>query len=56
MVSDIATAQIAGFGSYGYTLALEGMAQELSSLKPAAELNTQYFPKKTLSVARKVKR
>ena len=53
MVSDIATAQIAGFGPYGYMLALEGLAQELSSLKPAFETNTQYLPKKTLKVARK---
>ena len=53
MVSDIATAQIAGFGSYGYMLALEGLAQELSRSKPAFELNTQYFPEKKLSVARK---
>ena len=53
MVSDIAMAQIAGFGSYGYMLALEGLVQELSGLKPALEDNTQYFPQKTLSVARK---
>ena len=53
MVSDIATAQIAGFGSYGYMLALEGLVQELSSLKPAVELNTPYFPEKKLAVARK---
>ena len=55
MVSDIAMAQIAGFGSYGYLLALEGMAQELSGLKPAVEDKTQYFPKKTLSIARKAR-
>jgi 3-dehydroquinate dehydratase-2 len=53
MVSDIATAQIAGFGSHGYILALEGLAQELSRSKPAFELNTQDFSKKTLKVARK---
>jgi len=55
MVSDIALAQIAGFGPYGYMLALEGLVQELSRLKPAFENNRQYFPKKMLSVARKAR-
>jgi len=53
MISDIATAQIAGFGPYGYMLALKGLAQQLSILNPTFELNTEYFPKKTLTVARK---
>ena len=53
MVSDIATDQITGFGSYGYILALEGLAQQLAGSKPTFEPNTQYFPKKTVSVARK---
>jgi 3-dehydroquinate dehydratase-2 len=53
MVSDIATAQIAGFGPHGYILALEGLAQELASSKPAFELKTQYLPKKRLAVTRK---
>ena len=53
MVTDIATAQIAGFGPHGYILALEGLAQELASSKPAFELKTQYLPKKRLAVTRK---
>jgi len=53
MISNIATAQIAGFGPRGYMLALEGLAQELSNLRPTLKLNTEYFPKKTLTVARK---
>ena len=53
MISDIATAQVAGFGPYGYTLALKGMAQELTVLNSTFELNTENFPKKTLTVARK---
>jgi len=53
MVSDIATAQITGFGPQGYLLALDGLAQELSSLNPNFEHNTDCFPQKTLKVARK---
>jgi 3-dehydroquinate dehydratase-2 len=53
MISDIATAQIAGFGPFGYLLALNGLSQELSGLNPAFERNTEYFPKKPLTVARK---
>ena len=55
MVSDIAMAQIAGFGSYGYLLALEGLAQKLSGLEPAVEDKTKFFPEKTLSIARKAR-
>jgi 3-dehydroquinate dehydratase-2 len=53
MVSDIAMAKISGFGSYGYMLALEGLAQELARLKPNFERNIQYIPEKKLSVAQK---
>ena len=53
MISDIATAKITGFGARGYLLALDGLAQELSSLNANFELNTDCFPQKTLKVARK---
>jgi 3-dehydroquinate dehydratase-2 len=48
MVSDVAMAQITGFGSFGYLLALEGLAQKLASIKPAIEHNTQYFPEASI--------
>lgn len=32
LVSDVVTAQVAGFGSHGYTLALEGLAAMLTPL------------------------
>ena len=53
LVSDIVQAQIAGFGSHGYILALDGLAQILSNLKPVSMPYSEYFPKKRLTVAQK---
>jgi 3-dehydroquinate dehydratase len=53
LISDIVQAQISGFGPNGYILALEGVAQILSSLNPVAVPNAEYFSKKRLTVAHK---
>ena len=53
LISDIVQAQIAGFGSHGYILALNGLAEILSNLKPLAMPNAEYFPKKRLTIAQK---
>jgi 3-dehydroquinate dehydratase-2 len=54
LITDIVQAQISGFGPHGYILALEGVAQILSSLNPVSVPNcAEFFPKKRLTVAHK---
>ena len=53
LISDIVQAQIAGFGPHGYILALDGLAEILSDLKPRSMSDAEYFLQKRLTIAKK---
>jgi 3-dehydroquinate dehydratase-2 len=56
LIADIVQARISGFGPHGYILALDGLAQILSSLNLIFIPGAEYFPKKRLTVAQKTGR